>query len=55
VRQPRRPKSQYLKIKATPSHLARRPGSWRWPTLAVRDYRDAAANSEVPADKINSI
>jgi tetratricopeptide (TPR) repeat protein len=47
-------KSQYLKIKAdSESLLARRLGAMEMADAAVRDYRDAAANSEVPADKIN--
>ena len=47
-------KSQYLKIKAdSESLLARRLGVIEMADSAVRDYRDAAANSEVPADKIN--
>jgi tetratricopeptide (TPR) repeat protein len=47
-------KSQYLKIKAdSESLLARRLGVMEMADSAVRDYRDAAANSEVPTDKIN--
>jgi tetratricopeptide (TPR) repeat protein len=47
-------KSQYLKIKAdSESLLARRLGVMEMAEAAVRDYRDAAANSDVPADKIN--
>lgn len=47
-------KSQYLKIKAdSESLLARRLGVMEMADAAVRDYRDAASNSEVPADKIN--
>jgi tetratricopeptide (TPR) repeat protein len=45
-------KSQYLKIKAdSESLLARRLGVLEMADAAVRDYRDAAANSDVPADK----
>lgn len=47
-------KGQYLKIKAdSESLLARRLGVMEMADAAVRDYRDAASNSEVPADKIN--
>ncbi len=46
-------KSQYLKIKAdSESLLARRLGVMEMADAAVRDYRDAAANSDVPTDKI---
>lgn len=47
-------KSQYLKIKAdSESLLARRLGVMEMADAAVRDYRDAATNSDVTADKIN--